>query len=331
MLFDGKHILITGGTGSLGGTLLRRLLGGGEGRPERILVLSRDEAKQSALKAAYAMDEVLGEAFRKIVQFSVGDVRDYSSVCSALADTEIVFNAAALKQVPACEYFPFEAVCTNVAGPENIVRAIQQGRYAVETVVGISTDKACKPVNVMGMTKAIQERLFLSGNKRCPHTRFVCVRFGNVLASRGSVVPLFHDQIKKGGPVTITVPEMTRFLMSLDAAVDTVFAAVRTGQTGETYVPRMKSALVQNVAKIMIGDKPIEIKSVGIRPGEKIHEILVSEEEIFRTYARDNYYVISSVLEEFKGMPALTEEFDSEDVVMDYANTVQFLAENGVL
>ena len=330
MLFKDKSILITGGTGSLGGTLLRRLLTG-EGLPKRILVLSRDEAKQSALKAAYAMDENLGARFRSIVQFSVGDVRDYSSVCSALDGIQIVFNAAALKQVPACEYFPFEAVCTNVAGPENIVRAIQQGKLPVETVVGISTDKACKPVNVMGMTKAIQERLLLNGNKRCPNTRFVCVRFGNVLASRGSVIPLFTEQIKKGGPVTVTVPEMTRFLMSLDAAVDTVFAAVRTGLAGETYVPRMQSALVANVAKIMIGDQNIAIKFVGIRPGEKIHEILVSEEEIFRTYARDEYYVITSVLEEFKGTPALIREFDSEDVVMDYSDTENFLRVNGVI
>jgi FlaA1/EpsC-like NDP-sugar epimerase len=331
MLFKNKSILITGGTGSLGGTLLRRLLSNDQDLPQRIVVLSRDEAKQSALKAAYAMDDVLGPRFRHIVQFCVGDVRDYSSVCSALDDVDIVFNAAALKQVPACEYFPFEAVCTNVGGPENIVRAIQQGKYPVETVVGISTDKACKPVNVMGMTKAIQERLLLNGNKRCPQTRFVCVRFGNVLASRGSVIPLFTEQIKKGGPVTVTVPEMTRFLMSLDAAVDTVFAAVRTGLPGETYVPRMQSALVQDVAKIMIGDRPIDIQFVGIRPGEKIHEILVSEEEIFRTYARDNYYVIASVLEEFKGTPALVEEFDSEDVVMNSSDTAKFLLENGVL
>ena len=331
MLFKDKNILITGGTGSLGGTLLRRLLSDDSDLPSRILVLSRDEAKQSSLKAAYAMDGFLGTKFRNIVQFSVGDVRDYSSVFSALDGIQIIFNAAALKQVPACEYFPFEAVCTNVEGPENIVRAIQQGKYPVETVVGISTDKACKPVNVMGMTKAIQERLFLSGVKRCPNTRFVCVRFGNVLASRGSVIPLFEDQIKQGGPVTITVPTMTRFLMSLDAAVDTVFAAVRTGLAGETYVPRMQSALVKNVAQIMIGDRPIEIKSVGIRPGEKIHEILVSEEEIFRTYARDNYYVITSVLDEFNGVPALAQEFDSEDVVMSYAETVDFLVANGII
>ena len=331
MFFRGKNILITGGTGSLGGTLLRRLLSDEQDLPKRILVMSRDEAKQSALKAAYAMDENLGGRFRSIVQFNVGDVRDYSSVASALDGIEIVFNAAALKQVPACEYFPYEAVCTNIGGPENIVRAIQQGKYPVEVVVGISTDKACKPVNVMGMTKAIQERLLLNGNKRCPYTRFTCVRFGNVLASRGSVIPLFQEQIKKGGPVTVTVPTMTRFLMSLDAAVDTVFAAARTGLPGETYVPRMKSALVTNVARIMIGDLPIEIKYTGIRPGEKIHEILVSEEEIFRTYALDDYFVIATVLEEFKGTPALVHEFDSEDVVMDYADTENFLRRNGAI
>lgn len=331
MFFRGKNILITGGTGSLGGTLLRRLLSDEQDLPKRILVMSRDEAKQSALKAAYAMDENLGSRFRSIVQFSVGDVRDYSSVASALDGIDIVFNAAALKQVPACEYFPYEAVCTNIGGPENIVRAIQQGKYPVEVVVGISTDKACKPVNVMGMTKAIQERLLLNGNKRCPYTRFTCVRFGNVLASRGSVIPLFQEQIRKGGPVTVTVPTMTRFLMSLDAAVDTVFAAARTGLPGETYVPRMKSALVTNVAKIMIGDLPIEIKYTGIRPGEKIHEILVSEEEIFRTYALDDYFVIATVLEEFKGTPALVHEFDSEDVVMDYADTKNFLRRNGAI
>ena len=138
--------------------------------------------------------------------------------------------------MPTCEYFPFEAVQTNIDGPENIVRAIQEHDLPVETVVGVSTDKACKPVNVMGMTKAIQERVFIQANMRCPETRFVCVRYGNVLASRGSVIPLFHEQIRAGGPVTITTPEMTRFLLSLDQAVDTVFAAVR-GRRGRDLYP----------------------------------------------------------------------------------------------
>ena len=149
----------------------------------------------------------------------------------------MVFNAAALKQVPTCEYFPYQAVLTNIGGPENIVRAIQELSLPVETVVGVSTDKACKPVNVMGMTKSIQERIFIQANMRCPDTRFICVRYGNVLASRGSVIPLFHDQIRNGGPLTITTSDMTRFLLSLDQAVDTIFAAYKEANRGETYIP----------------------------------------------------------------------------------------------
>ena len=198
-LFDGKRILITGGTGSLGRVLVRRLLSGEMGDPERIIVFSRDEAKQHYMRLEYqklsvATDEVIYRNFLQKVQFVIGDVRDYHSICSILRDVNVVFNAAALKQVPTCEYFPFEAVQTNISGPNNIVRALREHSFPVETVIGISTDKACKPVNVMGMTKAIQERLFISANLYIPDTRFICVRYGNVLASRGSVIPLFHHQ-----------------------------------------------------------------------------------------------------------------------------------------
>ena len=331
MFFDGKQVLITGGTGSVGVVLLKRLLEGDHGVPERILVLSRDEAKQSAMKTAYAMNAKLGDRFARRVQFRVGDVRDYSSLVAALDGIQIVFNAAALKQVPSCEYFPYEAVRTNIEGPENIVRVIQQCKYPVEVVVGISTDKACKPVNVMGMTKAIQERLFLSAPQRCPNTRFVCVRYGNVLASTGSVVPLFKEQIKRGGPVTVTVPNMTRFLLSLDAAVDTVFAAAETGQSGETYIPRIPSACITDVAKAMIGNREIDIKVSGIRPGEKVHEILVSEDEVYRTFERGNYFVIASVLSKFEGVTCLEKEFSSEHVVMSLSELTTLLQENGLL
>jgi len=196
MLTD-KTVVITGGTGSLGKVLVRRLLSGELGKPNKIIVFSRDEAKQHAMRLAYqhlraATDEVIYSNFEQLVQFQIGDVRDYHSVSAVLRDADVVFNAAALKQVPTCEYFPFEAVLTNITGPENIVRAIQEHHLSVETVVGISTDKACKPVNVMGMTKALQERIFIQANMRCPDTRFICVRYGNVLASRGSVIPLFH-------------------------------------------------------------------------------------------------------------------------------------------
>ena len=332
MLFDGQNILITGGTGSLGSFLLRRLLTGEQGTPNRIVILSRDEAKQSSLKSIYAMgDARLRGVFERHVEFHIGDIRDYSSVAESLDGIDLVFNAAALKQVPACEFYPFEAVRTNIEGPENIIRAIQQRKLPVKTVIGISTDKACKPVNVMGMTKAIQERLFLSGYQRCPDTRFVCARYGNVLASRGSVIPLFQDQIKNGGPITITDPNMTRFLLSLDGAVDTVFVAVEHGLSGEIFVPNMLSARVMDIATIMIKGRPIEIKVTGIRPGEKIHEILISEEEIPRTYSRDGYFVISSALNEFKGTPCLKREFNSADVALSFPEVQNLLTANGIL
>jgi len=331
MLFDNKRIVITGGTGSLGTTLLRRLLSGEKGLPQSILVFSRDEAKQSALKSLYDMDKILGPVFNKIVRFRIGDVRDYSSVASALHDAQIVFNAAALKQVPSCEYHPYEAVRTNIGGAENIVRAIDELALKVDIVVGISTDKACKPVNVMGMTKAVQERIFLSADTRCIQTKFICVRYGNVLESRGSVIPLFKEQIKRGGPVTVTTQNMTRFLLSLDKAVDTVFAAVENGASGETYIPRISSANVMDVASALIGCRLTEIKVTGIRPGEKIHEILISEEEAPRTFVRDGYYVISSLFWPPEDKKVLTKEFSSEDVVMDYSDLVEFLWINRIL
>src|SRR5580704_12669354 len=190
--FDGKKILITGGTGSLGKTLVRRFLNGSAGNPAKIIVLSRDEAKQHLMRMDYqhkvaATDEIIYQNFQQKLEFRIGDVRDSHSVAQALRDVDIVFNAAALKQVPTCEYFPYEAVRTNIGGPENIIRAIQEHRLPIETVIGISTDKA------------LQERVFIQANIRCPSTRLVCVRYGNVLASRGSVIPLFHDQIRNGG------------------------------------------------------------------------------------------------------------------------------------
>jgi FlaA1/EpsC-like NDP-sugar epimerase len=301
--FENRRVLITGGTGSLGKVLVRRLLSGEMGLPSKVIVFSRDEAKQHFMRVEYQSgsaptDEIIYHNFERLLEFRIGDVRDFHSVAAALRDADIVVNAAALKQVPTCEYFPYEAVRTNIEGPENIIRAIQEHRLPISTVVGVSTDKACKPVNTMGMTKAIQERIFIQANMRCPGTRFVCVRYGNVLASRGSVIPLFHDQIRRGGPVTITTVEMTRFLLSLDDAVDTIFAAVTTGHAGDTYVPRAPSARVVDIAAALIGDLKIPVKITGIRPGEKIHEIMVSEEEAYRTVERGNWYAIRPMLPE---------------------------------
>lgn len=313
---------MTGGTGSLGQTLVRRLLSGEMGMPARITVFSRDEAKQHYMRLEYmhkkaATDDVIYQDSYDLLNFRIGDVRDYSSVMAALREADVVFNAAALKQVPSCEYFPFEAVLTNIYGAENIARAIRENSFPVERVIGISTDKACKPINVMGMTKALQERILIEANRDCPHTSFSCVRYGNVIASRGSIVPLFVEQVRKNQPLTVTLPEMTRFLLSLDRAVDTVFACLKDGKRGETYIPKVPAARITDLAKAVMGEKDLPIVYTGIRPGEKIHEIMVSEEEIYRTVERNGYYVIMPVLPELREKedftPALTSEYSSKD------------------
>lgn len=334
-LFENKTILVTGGTGSMGKTFVKRVLSGECGVPRKVIVLSRDEAKQHEMRMSYlhrlvSTDEVIYRNFMNVLEFRIGDVRNYADVCSAVRDADIVVNAAALKQVPSCEYFPVQAVMTNCIGAANIVRAIGENRYPVQTVIGISTDKACKPVNVMGMTKSIQERIFTSANVLNPNTRFICVRYGNVLASRGSVIPLFLDQIRNGGPVTVTVPEMTRFLLSLDQAVDTVFEALHSANPGETYVPKAPAATVMNIAKALIGDCDIEVKITGIRPGEKMHEIMVSDEEANHCVPRGNYLAILPMLPELQNsgsdeLNALTKEFSSGDTVLDLQGTIELL------
>jgi FlaA1/EpsC-like NDP-sugar epimerase len=325
-VFEGSRVLVTGGTGSLGKTVVRRLLAGGSGRPARVTVFSRDEAKQHDMRLSYlrresATDEVIYQRSQELLSFRIGDVRDYGALARGLADADVVVHAAALKQVPSCEYFPAEAVATNVLGAMNLVRAIRELRLPVKVVVGVSTDKACKPINVMGMTKAVMERILVEANLDSPATRFVCVRYGNVIASRGSVVPLFVDQIAKGGPVTITLPEMTRFLLSLDRAGDTVFAAIAHALPGETYVPRVPAARVVDVAEALINGRNIPVVYTGIRPGEKIHEIMVSEEECHRTIERGGYYVICPMLPELRQQPldrpARTEEYSSSEITLD--------------
>jgi UDP-glucose 4-epimerase len=333
-LFKDKVVLITGGTGSLGKVLTRRLLSNQTGTPRKIVIFSRDEAKQHFMRVEYqqklkATDEIIYRDFERLVEFRIGDIRNYNSVCAALNGVDIVVNAAALKQVPSCEYFPYEAVQTNIGGAENIVRAISQNHLPVETVVGVSTDKACKPVNVMGMTKAIQERVFINANIEIPSTRFVCVRYGNVLASRGSVIPLFHEQIKSGGPVTITTNDMTRFLLSLDRAVDTILAAYENAHCGEIYIPRVPSSRILDVAMALIEDRNINIIITGIRPGEKVHEILVSHEEAWHTYDRGEHYAIKPMLPELwqeePGLEALKKEYSSGDSVLNLDETKHLL------
>ncbi len=340
-LFQDKTILITGGTGSMGKTFVKRLLSGASGQPKKIIVLSRDEAKQHYMRQEYlnmkaATDEVIFNNFLNLLEFQIGDIRQYPDVVKALRNVDIVVNAAAIKQVPTCEYFPHQAIQTNCSGVQNIIRAIVEHQLPVQKVVGISTDKACKPVNVMGMTKALQERLFISANIFAKDTEFICVRYGNVLASRGSVVPLFHEQIRKGGPVTITDPRMTRFLLSLEDAVDTVIEALTYGKRGQTFIPIAPASNVMSIASALIGKQNIEIKNIGIRPGEKLHEILISDEEAARTYRAGNFYVIQPMLPELlvgqkQKTTDLISEYSSKDSVLNMEETHELLKANQML
>ena len=335
MNLEGKRVLVTGGTGSLGQTLVGRILTGEIGQPAQITVFSRDEAKQHYMRLEFlhrktATDDVIYQNSQDVLNFRIGDVRDYPALLAAMRETDVVFHAAALKQVPSCEYFPFEAVQTNIYGAQNVVRAIRENNLPVEKVDGISTDKACKPINVMGMTKALQERVLIEANRDCPNTSFMCVRYGNVIASRGSIVPLFVEQVRKNQPITITLEEMTRFLLSLNKAVDTVFAAISDGRRGETFVPKVAAAKITDLAKALMGDKDLPIVFTGIRPGEKVHEIMVSEEECFRTVERGDYYAILPVLPELREdkdfTPALTGEYSSKDKNITVSQLRELLA-----
>lgn len=297
----GKRVLITGGTGSLGTALVKRLLSSKDGEPKTITVFSRDEAKQHDMRLAFP---------DKKLRFVIGDVRNYGAVCGVVMNADIVFHAAALKHVPSCEDNPYEAVLTNIIGPANIVRAIRDMKAPVETVIGVSSDKGVHPVNVYGATKFIQERLLLKANVDCPNTRFVCVCYGNVMGSRGSVIPVWQKQIADGEPVTITNPNMTRFLISLDQAVDTLLAALDWGKRAEVYIPIIPSACLGDIAKVLIGSSLVNVEYIGRRPGEKMHEVLITEEETERVVKRDNYYVVTTEIQE---QPGLTQEYNSRD------------------
>lgn len=281
----GKNILVTGGTGSFGHQIIKDLL---RFDPAVIHIYSRDEKKQFDMAMSYRN--------HKKLRFNIGDVRDLERTRDAMRGIDIVFHAAALKQVPSCEYAPFEAVETNIIGANNVRRAaIEEG---VQIVVSISTDKAVKPVNVMGMTKAIQERIMLDPTYSDSHTKFLCVRYGNVLGSRGSVVPLFFDYIQKGLPLPITHPDMTRFQLTLKEAVQLVFLATTRGESGDLWVQKMPAASIpdlgQALAYGLTGKRDYPMTVIGMRPGEKMHEVLVSEEEMWRATELENYYLIPS-------------------------------------
>ncbi|MCL6450615.1 MAG: polysaccharide biosynthesis protein [Acetobacteraceae bacterium] len=288
--YRGKKILVTGGTGSVGSEVVRQLLALG---PEVVRVYSRDETKQ------FELEQELGP--RPDVRYLIGDVRDLSRLRRAVEGIDLVFHAAALKHVPACEYNPFEAVKTNVLGVQNLIEAALDEE--VERVVAISTDKVANPTNTMGATKLLAERLMAAANhcKGRRRTVFTCVRFGNVLGSRGSVVPLFHRQIARGGPVTVTHQDMTRFMMSVGQAVKLVLEAGQLGRGGEVFILKMPVLRLWDLAAVMVealaprwgwDSAGVEITRVGLRPGEKLHEELMTEEEASRALEMDDMFVI---------------------------------------
>jgi UDP-N-acetylglucosamine 4,6-dehydratase/5-epimerase len=276
----GQTVLITGGTGSFGNRVAAHLSALG---PRRIRIFSRDEKKQ------WEMQQRLPD-----FEYIIGDVRDPERLRTALRGVDLVFHAAALKQVPSCEAYPYEAFQTNAVGSHNVCEAAL--RAGVRTVVALSTDKAVKPVNAMGMSKAMMEKIVCSRNQVPLDTRFCCVRYGNVMGSRGSVIPLFRKQIEAGGPITMTVGHMTRFLMTLDESVDLVVHAMSHAEGGEIFVRKAPAATVADLAKALItkygGRKKIPVRTVGIRPGEKIDEVLVNEYELQRAGETKDYFTI---------------------------------------
>ena len=280
-------VLITGGTGSFGSTMVKRLLL--EESVEEIRIFSRDEKKQ---------DDLRKELNTKKVKFYVGDVRDIQSVKNVVRGVDYVFHAAALKQVPSCDFFPLEAVKTNVLGTANVLTACREYDNTVKKVVVLSTDKAVYPINAMGISKAMMEKTMVAESRNCSESQMFCgTRYGNVIASRGSVIPLFIKQIREKGEITVTDPTMTRFLMSLDEASDLVLFAFKNGNNGDIFVQKSPAATIEVLAKAVIrllgkSEEDIAIKMIGKRHGEKMHESLVNEEDMAIAVDMENYYKI---------------------------------------
>lgn len=284
-LFKGKTLMITGGTGSFGNAVLNRFLKTDIGE---IRIFSRDEKKQDDMRHDFQarMPEVADK-----IKFYIGDVRDLQSVRAAMPGVDYIFHAAALKQVPSCEFFPMEAVRTNVIGTENVLTAaIEEG---VESVICLSTDKAAYPINAMGITKAIEEKVAVAKSRMSGKTKICCTRYGNVMCSRGSVIPLWIEQIKQGNPITLTEPSMTRFIMSLEEAVDLVLFAFEHGENGDLLIQKAPACTIQTQAEAvceLFGGKKEDIKVIGIRHGEKMYETLLTNEECAKAVDMGNFY-----------------------------------------
>jgi len=309
-MFKDKTLMITGGTGSFGNAVLKRFL---ETDIGEIRIFSRDEKKQDDMRKLYA---------NKKIKFYIGDVRDIQSIKNAIHGVDYIFNAAALKQVPSCEFFPMEAVKTNVIGTDNVLTAaIEEG---VKKVICLSTDKAAYPINAMGISKAMMERVFVAKSRTTDTTTICGTRYGNVMCSRGSVIPLFIDQIKAGKPLTITDPDMTRFLMSLEEAVDLVLFAFEHGEAGDIMVQKAPACTIDVLAKAVkeIFNSDVPISYIGIRHGEKKAETLLTREECLHAFDLGNFYRVPAdnrdlnyeqYFEKGKGEPAVISEFTSDN------------------
>ena len=280
-MFKNKILLISGGTGSFGGAVLERFL---PTNIKEIRIFSRDELKQDDMRKYYNNDKL---------KFYIGDVRDKNSIDDAMRGVDYVFHAAALKQVPSCEFYPMQAVKTNIIGTENLLNsAISAG---VKKVIALSTDKAVYPINAMGISKAMMERVTVAKGRNVKNTMIVCTRYGNVMASRGSVIPLFINQLKNNNPITITDPNMTRFMMSLDDAVDLVLFAFENGQSGDIFVQKAPAATIELLAHTMkkiLGVPNHEVEVIGTRHGEKLYETLLTKEEMVKAIDMERYYRI---------------------------------------
>ena len=280
-MFKNKILLITGGTGSFGNVVLRKFL---DTDIKEIRIFSRDELKQDDMRKLYNNDKL---------KFYIGDVRDKNSIDDVMRGVDYVFHAAALKQVPSCEFYPMQAVKTNVIGTENLLNsAIAAG---VKKVIALSTDKAVYPINAMGISKAMMERVIVAKGRNVKDTMIACTRYGNVMASRGSVIPLFIDQVRNGKSITITDPNMTRFMMSLDDAVDLVLFAFENGQSGDIFVQKAPAATVEllaNTMKNILGKPDHEVQTIGTRHGEKLYETLLTKEEMVKAIDMEKYYRI---------------------------------------
>ena len=284
-IFKDKVLLISGGTGSFGNAVLKRFL---TTDIKEIRIFSRDEKKQDDMRHEYQAK--YPEVAHKI-KFFIGDVRNLESCRSAIPGTDYIFHAAALKQVPSCEFFPMEAVRTNVIGTDNVLTAAIEAK--VKSVICLSTDKAAYPINAMGITKAIEEKVAIAKSRYSGDTKICCTRYGNVMCSRGSVIPLWIEQIRNGNPITLTEPSMTRFIMSLDEAVDLVLFAFEHGSNGDILVQKAPACTIQTQAEAvceLFGGKKEEIKVIGIRHGEKMYETLLTKEEAAKAVDMGNFY-----------------------------------------